>query len=338
MKQTLRVVSVYPNFANKGGAQNVVLQLADRLNEGERPIVMCDTPKMQVVADYRQRAHFVGFGYKAVKRLADENTIFISHHRKCTTLLVLMQQVLGKKLKVIHVAHNIFNNLRWGCFFPRYVVAVSNGVKENLLNYFRVPENHVKVIWNGIRDERNNRNVKEEHGVIDILLPGRICAVKQQVELVKHMRGRLPKHVRFSFAGLGADEVLLKQVIMDDPRFRYLGFVNMSEVLNRFDYVCLFSQKEGLGLSLIEGCMFGKPLITNNLPAVLDVNRPGETGFAYADFDALLKGLNELPLPGSESYMELSRNARQRYEMFFTEERMIAQYRELITEVSENRK
>lgn len=40
----MKVITVYPNFANLGGAQNVALQLAQALNENSLPVVLTSTP------------------------------------------------------------------------------------------------------------------------------------------------------------------------------------------------------------------------------------------------------------------------------------------------------
>ena len=105
----------------------------------------------------------------------------------------------------------------------------------------------------------------------------------------------------------------------------------MKDCLSHYDYVLLFSEKEGLRSSLIEGRMFCKPLITNDIHAVLDVNEDKKTGFVYPTFEKLLEGLNQLLLSGSEEYKSLSANTRKKYVQNFTEERMIAAYKELLS-------
>lgn len=328
----IRIISVYPNFANSGGAQDVTLQLAGKLNEETKPIVLTETRFLDIIPDYKERARFMPFNWRSVHHLANKHTIFLSHHRKSTTLLMIFSFLTGNKFHIIHVAHNTFTNLRFLCFFPKRIVAVSNGVKENLMSYFRVPEERITVIFNGKIDSRNNQHVKIDSREIHILLPGRICAVKQQVDMVKMTRGKLLPHIHIYFAGVGEDVELLKKEIAGETQYHYVGFLNMTENLNKYDYVCLFSKNEGLGLSLIEGLIFGKPLITNKLTSVLDVNKEGETGFVFQDFCSLVKGLNELPLPDSDEYRRLSQNARLRYESYFTEEKMIDQYEQLVAE------
>lgn len=326
----IKVISVYPNFANHGGAQDVALQLAEKLNDGIEPVVLTETNFADIVPDYRERARFIPFGWRSVYNLVDEHTVFLSHHRKSTSLLMFFSLLFRKKIYVLHVAHNTFTNFRCFSFFPKRIVAVSNGVKENLMRYFHVSEERITVIFNGKKDCRNNQNVKTDKREIHILLPGRICSVKQQLDIVRMTRGKLLSHIHIYFAGAGEEVELLKKEIEGETQYHYVGFLDMTENLNRYDYVCLFSKNEGLGLSLIEGLMFGKPLITNDLPAVLDVNESGETGFVFPDFKALIKGLNGLPMPDSEVYKRMSCSARLRYERFFTEENMIMQYKRII--------
>lgn len=328
----MRVVSVYPNFANQGGAQDVALQLAEHLNKGVKPIVLVETPLSDIVPVYSSRAEFLSFSWHNVRKLADGNTLFLSHHRKNTSLLLLFGGMMCKKLPLIHVAHNTFTSLKWFSFFPEKIIAVSNAVKANLIEYFGVSENRVQVVFNGMKDVRNDKVSELHPQEIHILLPGRICPVKQQVDTVKALRGKLAKHIHIFFAGEGEDVERLKAEIAGDNQFHYVGFLKMDEHLNEYDYVCLFSKNEGLPLSLIEGCMFGKPLITNEIKAVLDINKVGVTGFSYPDFETLKVGLNKLPLPNSEYYKRLSNQARKHYDTYFTEEEMIGRYKKIIQE------
>lgn len=326
----MKIITIYPNFANKGGAQDVALQLANRLNNNMTPVVLTDTPYDNIFKDYRKQAQFIPFSLKAIIKLAGNNTVFLSHHRKSTSLLMLCKLLLGKKLHVIHIAHNTFSNLKMLSLFPQNIIAVSNGVKENLINYFHVPDKHIHVIHNGIKDYQNNQNIKTTTKTISILIPGRICAVKQQVEIVKQTKGKLAPHIHIHFAGSGEDVGLLKKEIGSSTQYRYTGFINLKDNLNQYDYVCLFSKNEGLALVLIEGCMFGKPLITNNIPGVLDINRDKINGFVYPDFLSLIQGINNLPFPNTNEYIQLSNNARLRYEKLFTEDKMIKQYERII--------
>lgn len=83
--------------------------------------------------------------------------------------------------------------------------------------------------------------------------------------------------------------------------------------------------------------MFGKPLITNNIPSVLDINDNGQTGFVFSDFESFVEGCNNLPLPNSNEYIRLSMNARMKYKEKFTEDRMISEYKQVVEFSIKNR-
>lgn len=326
----MRVITIYPNFKNRGGAQGVALQLAKGLNDKDIPIVLTKTPEQHIISDYKDGVHFESFSFNSVRKYCNIDTVFLSHHRKYTSVLLFFNIFLRKRLNIVHVVHSTFSNLKFLSFFPKKVIAVSNGVRKNLIEYFSLSPQNVKVIFNGIKDMRVDQPLRAEDGKIKILLPARICAVKQQVDLVLRTKRKLLSHIHIYFAGVGEDMENLQNVINNEGQYHYLGYISLEDEIHKYDYICLFSQKEGLPLSLIEGCMFGKPLITNDISSVLDVNEPNETGFVYSDFDSLIEGLNNLPYHNTNEYTRLSENARKRYEDYFTEEKMIARYREVI--------
>lgn len=327
----MRVINVYTEFSHQGGAQNVALQLASQLNE-RQPIVLSYTPSEHVCAQYCDKGiDFRIWGYGTVKTLADGDTVFLSHHRKLTTLLMLYKLFLGRKLRVVHVAHSVFDNLKFFCLFPRINIAVSSTVRKNLIEYFGLEEKRVKVIYNGLLDRLPTSNSsREADGKIRVLHLGRLCAVKGQLQIVQRTLGRLNSNIHLDFAGSGEDEMQLRVLVEGNEQYRYIGQVNVHSTLPHYDYVLLFSEKEGLPLSLIEASMYGKPMITNDISTVQEVNVRGETGYVCRDYEELIDCLNNLPARDSLEYAKLSCNARKRYETMFKEEEMIRQYKEIL--------
>lgn len=332
-----RIISIYNNFSNKGGAQNITIQIAQLLNN-EKPIILTHTPIDNIENSYINKANFQKFSICNVAKLANKSTVFISHNRLNTTLLFFFNIILFGKLRIIHVAHSTFNNLKLFTFFPKNIIAVSNGVKNNLINYFKIPSSRISVIFNGIKDQNKNvaprnkstnTNTKTKQN-INIILIGRICSVKRQLDIVKNTKGKISPHIHIFFAGEGIDSVLLKQEIESSPQYHFLGLIETKEVIPNFDYILLFSEKEGLPLTLIEGCMFGKPLITNNLDSILDINTDNQTGFICKNYEELISCINSLPHPNSIKYKEMSCAARKKYEDYFTEEQMVNSYKSII--------
>lgn len=322
-----RVVNVYPYFRNQGGAQNVALQLAENLNAAF-PIVLISTPPEDVPEAYRNRAEYKRLSLATVRRLDDGNTVFISHHRKTTLILILFQMLLLRKLPLIHVAHSTFTNLRRITLFPKKCVAISQTVKRNMTDYFKVPEKNITVIYDGVKDSATKEILSvQKSGQINILFAGRLCKLKRQVLIAEYLQDKLPPHIHLFFAGEGEDREALVRAIGDNKQMHYLGQIDMKKEIGRFHYTLLFSEKEGLPLTLLESCMFGHPMLTNDIPAAMEINKNGKTGFVYRDIKSLADGLDNLPFPGSAEYEALSENARKEYEDKFREETMIEKYK-----------
>lgn len=49
----MRIISIYPNFANKGGAQDIALCLAKKMNKDQLPIILTETPFQEIEKEYR---------------------------------------------------------------------------------------------------------------------------------------------------------------------------------------------------------------------------------------------------------------------------------------------
>lgn len=327
------IVSIYTNFGNKGGAQQVALQLAHGLTGEARPLLLTRTPLDQIVADYRAQAEFKRLSVRTLYGLRLKDTLFISHDRKSTTFLMLLKRTLMPQLRVLHVAHSVHDTLHWATLLPHNIVAVSAATKQNLVKYFGVNERNIRIIYNGIHDEGVKSNRFAHSPVINILFAAQVYPLKQQVALAHFVKGKLPPNVHIYFAGNGVDSEALKAEIKNSDNLHYLGHINIKDNIGRFHYSLLFSQREGLPITLIESCMYGLPMLTNQLPAMLEVNVPASTGFAYRNFAALIEGLKQLPQPESDEYKRLSTNARQRYETLFTEARMMNEYREIIAQI-----
>lgn len=331
----IEIVSIYPNFANKGGAQNVVLQISNAFS-GTKGIVLTNTDKNRIVDGYENLAVYKKYTLGNIYKLYKENPsrIFLSHHRKCTTKLMLLKWLFFWRLRVVHVAHSTFDTLKYVSFYPKHVIAISNAVKKNLIKYFDIDSSQITLIHNGLLDVVKEKEIIEDN-IIKVILPGRICSLKRQSEIVEKTKGKLKNNIKFYFAGVGTeeDERALKKSIGESSQYCFLGQISVLEELQNYDYVCLFSEKEGLPLSLIEGLMFGKPLITNDIPGALDVNVGGETGFVCHDYESLIQCLNSLPFPKSSAYLQMSKNTRKRYEDLFTEDKMIRAYKELLSKI-----
>lgn len=325
------VVTVYPRFVSKGGAQDIALAVAKGISPNDPPVILFDNP--EICSYYKnENVRWIKFKISSIRKLHKQGAIFLSHHRKLTTHLMLISYAFFfNRLKVIHVAHSTFNTLRSITIFPKRIIAVSETVKENLVNYFKISEERVNVIYNGINDKYDKKKTHIYNpNNIKILFLGRIVPVKKQIEFFNISNGKINSNINIYFGGIGEEYDKLKDLTKENPQYHTLGLIDVNTEMPKYDYVCLFSEKEGLPLSLIEGCMFAKPLLTNTIPSALEVNKICYNGYASETWNGIIDMINSLSSITNHQYDQLSYNSRKLYISQFQHNVMINNYRNYI--------
>lgn len=321
------VVNVYPNFSTFGGAEKMIFTLHKNLGERKNNLIMGFTSfsKFNHKIEDLKKEDFKRLSIRNIRE--HKNLVFISHHRKTTLFLILISKIFRFKLKIIHVAHNEFSTLKNFTFFPNNIIAVSEKVKKNLVEYFNQDKTKIKVIYNGLEDNfKNTKNKEFNNTSIRILYPARVNKIKQQVEVVKQLQNKLHKNIGIDFAGIGEDLSTLNIICSSSTQFNSLGFIDIHEAISNYDFIMLYSQNEGLPLGLIESCMYKKPILTNNVGGNLEILNNGHNGFELSDLKELSTELNKLSKLTQQEYTKLSLQARQTYEKKFQQVDMLKAY------------
>lgn len=334
----MKIFNLYTGYDLYGGAEKVAVNIHNALrNHGlESYLAGLNIPSKNH-AEYKiKEQEYVQLNSKNV--FLFKKAVVFSHHRKLTTLLIIINKLLGLKMRIIHIAHNEFYNLKYATLLPDEIVAVSERVKQNLIDVFKVDPDKIKIIYNGLNDEAgfagHKNGVEKPGGKISILYPGRITNVKRQVEVVKNMQGKLKEGVVIHFAGVGEESDKLNALIEKSDSFKSLGFVSIPERLPLYDYVMLFSSKEGLPLTLIEACMFSKPIICNDVGGNAEVVKNGYNGFIRSDFDELAELCNSLPVADHDEYKKMAGGSREVFKEKFQMEKMVNNYINLIQDAN----
>jgi glycosyltransferase involved in cell wall biosynthesis len=334
----MKIFNLYIGYDLYGGAEKVAVNIHKALrNHGLDSYLAGLNIPSKNHAEFRIKdQEYVQLNFKNV--FLFKNAIVFSHHRKLTTLLIIINKLLRLKMRIIHIAHNEFYNLKYATLLPDQIVAVSQRVKQNLIDVFKVDPDKIKIIYNGLNDEAglasHKNEIEKPGGKISILYPGRITNVKRQVEVVKNMEGKLKEGVVIHFAGVGEESDKLNALIEKSGTFKSLGFVSIPERLPLYDYVMLFSSKEGLPLTLIEACMFSKPIICNDVGGNAEVVKNGYNGFVRSDFDELAKLCNSLPVADHAEYKKMAGSSREVFKDKFQMEKMVNNYINLIQDVN----
>jgi glycosyltransferase involved in cell wall biosynthesis len=322
------IIQLYKNFVEYGGAEKVAIEIHKGFKQaGCKSFLMGSNPFQKNNSKYNvNKSEYIKFNLLHIFKL--KNATIFSHHRKNTTILYFLNIILRLNLRLIHVAHNEFNNLKYLSFYPQEIITVSQRVKDNLISFFNINAENITVIYNGLPDLYNS--TKDKYAVkekIKILYAARITTVKGQVELVKNFKGKLNNNIQIDFAGIGENYEELLSLTQDEKHFQCIGFADLSSILYKYNYVMLFSSNEGLPLTLIESCSFKKPIICNDIGGNIEIVEDGVNGFVVNHYPDLLQLINNgLPSIDSESYRNMSTNARKTFEDKFVKEQMIENY------------
>lgn len=232
-------------------------------------------------------------------------------------------------------------------FYPKAnkVVAVSSGIKEDLIKNFNVPEKKIAIIYNPI-DINNIRMLSEEHvdhpwfreRIPIIVSVGRLTRQKGFPYLLKAFSIlRKSFYCRLLIIGDGEErESLIKMA--EDSGYRgdieFIGFQkNPFKYMAKASIFVLSSIFEGFGNVIVEAMALGLPVISTDCPSgPSEIIENGESGLLvpvrdeYALADSILDVLTN-----NELREKLIKGARKRAETF-TMDKVIKYYTEVFCE------
>lgn len=293
----------------------------------------------EIVHTHLQKADFYG---RVAARICGIGKIFSTYHGYSTghTRDALEKPGILDKIDDLTIR---FSNAE--------LIAVSNTVRQFLVNRSEFNASRVNVIYNGIDSSEKSKSVMSieqrinfrkkfgalpEHKVI--LISGRIEPAKGQTFFLKSV---LPvvasdKTIKIIFIGKGSDEDELKELIsvngLQDNVFLEGFVMNPDPYYDICDIVAVPSFWEGFGLTAIEGMVKGKIVIAADVGGLSEVINDGKTGFLFRPRDSghLLKTLNTL-LENFEGLSEMRAKAveevKQRFDLNATSEKYLELYK-----------
>ena len=165
------------------------------------------------------------------------------------------------------------------------VIAVSQAVREDLVNNVKVPKEMIRVIPNGLDLSQYREGTRrDEAGVSIVATAGALEPVKAQTDFIVAAKQVIDagRNVQFLVIGDGPEEGRLRQQATDLGIQRNLTFVtgvtNYRQPISTCDVFVLPSLQEGLGLSVLQAMAFAKPVVTTNAGGLCLLVRDGENG------------------------------------------------------------
>lgn len=329
----LEILSLTKDLDEFGGAQKVLMDIHRGIKQKYNAKVL-GFPKF---SDLHPQYHIDKSDYVRFRSpFYLNNKLLIVHDRRIITFIMGLKRLFFLNTKILYVSHCVYDTLNWASRFPNDIISISDKVTDNLINYFGLKNKNIRLIYNGIQDSGSTQVIPRIRGnKIIILYSARVYALKRQLEIVDNLKNKLSSEIEIQFAGTGPDYNKLVEKCKGSPNFKALGFIkNTNEIIKNADYLMLFSEREGLPISLIEGAMHGKPLLVNDVGGNLEVGVPGVNGFLLSDdWPGLAATLNSLTRLPDDEYLKMSLNSRKRYEDMFTYEKMVSMYLDVIDQM-----
>ncbi|MDP2921597.1 MAG: glycosyltransferase family 4 protein [Candidatus Omnitrophota bacterium] len=206
-----------------------------------------------------------------------------------------------RDIPLVTTCHGFFNKNIGREILPAWgdrVIAISDAVKDNLVNYFRVDETRVSMIYNGIEvkkflkdfSEEEKRDLKDKFGIkrdysvigaISRFTPDKghdslLCALyqilkkKPNVQLVLVGDGEKRQDIEALSARLGISD----NVVFVKPQ---LNTVSALAVMDVFMFTP--ARREGLGLALLEALSAGKPVVATDVGGISSIVKDNVNGF-----------------------------------------------------------
>lgn len=272
--------------------------------------------------------------------------IDIAHSNSRTTQVLACQLDRFFGIRHVSTCHGFFKQRISRRIFPcwgRKVIAISEPVKEHLINDFKVAQKDIAVVHNGIDTRRfklkrgeSGDSIRKRFNLTDgDLLAGivaRLSDVKGHRFLIEAMRRVLDKMPNAKLLIVGEGKIsgelieLAKSLGLEKDVFFMPEVCDTADVLSAMDVFVMPSLQEGLGLALMEAMACGLAVIGSCVGGIKSLIQDGHNGLLVKPAD--VEGLSEAILdlfrnPGKRE--ALGKNAAMFINENFSQEKMIIQ-------------
>ncbi|UCH65038.1 MAG: glycosyltransferase family 4 protein [Ignavibacterium sp.] len=235
-----------------------------------------------------------------------------THASKDLWLLVPALKIVGSRAPLLLTKHvgsfiskkDVMHN--WLYSRVDYAIAISNVIRQNLLNTTSLAEDKILLHYNGVDctkfdPAKHDRNkVRNELNIADgdilIGMVGRFSVGKGHEEFITAAKTLNESHSNLKFiitgeASRGEDsyEAQIKKLAndMDLKNIIFTGFRDdIPNVIAAMDIFVIPSHSEAFGVALVEAMAMGKPSVCSNSDGILDIAVDGETGYLFEKKDA----------------------------------------------------
>lgn len=340
---------------NYGGEERRVISFARYFKERFRKVVVCSCggPKVREIAQ---------IGIPHIKlplnssnpvvmtrsiwqlckiiRKEDINLLQI-HKRRILPIIFIVSRLC--RVPCSFSAANIWpDKIYFKWFLPRHIIAISDEVKDALINRFGAAENWLTVVHLGIElpkaaSPEKIRTTRKKFGIRDnefvIGNVGRLTQQKGQKYLLQAFRIFIDKYRNSKLIIVGDGELRpnLEHLTRELGCYKNVIFAgyqeDMASMFGIMDIVVQSSLWEGFPNVLLEALAVGRPVIATSVGGTSQIIQHERTGILVQprDYIALSNAMIELA-SNYESAKEMARVGRSLVERHFTIEEMCKKY------------
>ena len=258
---------------DSGGIGRVSIEVKDGLVKRGNSVHTVSADKVDLV-NYFKYTFYDNWcrmpkGYDIYHAITPMETIWIPKDKGIATILDIIP-IVHPELHGARLAGNVVKyTIARACFTIgcrqaakcRYIVCISEHVKQEFLEYFKVDENKVKVIKLGIRNDLLPMQKGDKTFRIGYL--GQLDRRKRvDLLITSFMESKIEGEL--VLGGKGIDEQGLRELAKGDSRIKFLGFIPDKELVTFFNSLDVFvfpTAIEGWGLPPVEAMACKKPVI-----------------------------------------------------------------------------
>jgi glycosyltransferase involved in cell wall biosynthesis len=275
---------------------------------------------------------------------------FISGKPSLATAHGTVRGLLNLTGDVVPFASHAYSSLftesleRSGFSSAQKVAAVSHSCMEELMDYYEIPGDKIKVVHNGLdmrKIHRVNTRIREKFECDHLLFfIGRLAKQKGVEYLIQALPMLEEYDIKLVIAGTGPEETHLRQLVSElklKKRVEFAGAVDERkklELMSASDALVCPSLWESFGMILLEAMACRLPVVATRVASIPEV--VGDCGVLVEPRNPkeLSDGMRKL-LDDKKAAKKLARKAYVRLTENFTVERMadgyIRLYKELIS-------
>lgn len=316
----------YPKSDIFGGVARVVYSLSHELSEQDCELILlrkkryrnqfkrgtCEKDKKLVIRDVSH----IGLVMHLIKHKYD----VINVHSMSSFFII---PLILKKLKIINskvifVSHGLvpiekenqmynyplryFLYQKICLFWSNHIIAVSNYLKSSIINEYKIKEDRISVVHNGVEDKFFSEEKESFIGASQyILYVGTITKIKGLDFLLTAVREI--DNVQLILIGKKTDyldEIEKKySYLFESKKAIYIGEMDTKTLLSAYfnaKFLVLPSHYDSYGMVVLEAMASGKPVIVSDNVGSKEIIENGKEGFIvpFGDIDLLISAISYL--------------------------------------------